>query len=118
MIYLPIRVSDSESTRLRETRMCRGSHELGRFIAAKLTHLREMTYSGYMEDRELLRHVERSAGKKAGYKQLVRELGLGGGRQRRELLEQLDRLTTLNYLVKVDREHWAIKAAVQAAETK
>ena len=77
-----------------------------------------MTYSGYMEDRELLRHVERSAGKKAGYKQLVRELGLGGGRQRRELLEQLDRLTALNYLVKVDREHWAIKAAVQAAETK
>jgi ribonuclease R len=71
-----------------------------------------------MEDRELLRHVERSAGKKAGYKQLVRELGLGGGRQRRELLEQLDRLTALNYLVKVDREHWAIKAAVQAAETK
>jgi len=71
-----------------------------------------------MEDRELLRHVERSAGKKAGYKQLVRELGLGGGRQRRELLEQLDRLTALNYLVKVDREHWAVKAAVQAAETK
>jgi ribonuclease R len=70
-----------------------------------------------MEDRELLRHVERSAGKKAGYKQLVRELGLGGGRQRRELLEQLDRLTALNYLVKVDREHWAIKAAIQAAET-
>jgi ribonuclease R len=71
-----------------------------------------------MEDRELLRHVERSAGKKAGYKQLVRELGLGGGRQRRELLEQLDRLTSLNYLVKVDREHWAMKAAAQAAETK
>ena len=69
-----------------------------------------------MEDRELLRHIERSAGKKAGYKQLVRELGLGGGRQRRELLEQLDRLTALNYLVNVDREHWAIKAAVQSVE--
>ena len=64
-----------------------------------------------MEDRELLRHIQRSAGQKAGYKQLVRELGLGGGRQRRELLEQLDRMTALNYLVKVDREHWAIKPA-------
>jgi len=62
-----------------------------------------------MEDRELLRHIQRSAGQKAGYKQLVRELGLGGGRQRRELLEQLDRMTAVNHLVKVDREHWAIK---------
>ncbi len=98
--------------------MCQGSHELGRFVAAGSIPARQIAYSEYMEDRELLRHVERSAGKKAGYKQLVRELGLGGGRQRRELLEQLDRLTALNYLVKVDREHWAIKAAVQAAETK
>ena len=62
-----------------------------------------------MEDRELLRHIQRLAGQKAGYKQLVRELGLGGGRQRRELLEQLDRMTDLNYLVKIDREHWGIK---------
>ena len=62
-----------------------------------------------MEDRELLRHIQRSAGQKAGYKQLVRELGLGGGRQRRELLEQLDRMTAVNHMVKVDREHWAIK---------
>jgi ribonuclease R len=63
-----------------------------------------------MEDRELLRHIQRSAGQKAGYKQLVRELGLGGGRQRRELLEQLDRMTAVGHLSKVDREHWAIKA--------
>ena len=46
-----------------------------------------------MTDRDLLRRVERSAGQRAGYKQLVRELGLGGGRERRLLLEQLDRLT-------------------------
>ena len=62
-----------------------------------------------MEDRELERHISRAAGQKAGYKQLVRELGLGGGKQRRELLEQLDRMTSLGYLIKVDREHWAIK---------
>jgi len=61
-----------------------------------------------MTDRELLRHIGRSAGNKAGYKQLVRELGLGGGAQRRELLEQLDRITLRRELVKVDREHWAI----------
>ena len=46
-----------------------------------------------MTDRELLARIARSAGGKAGYKQLVRELGLGGGRERRLLLEQLARLT-------------------------
>src|SRR6266567_282362 len=46
-----------------------------------------------MSDRELVAHIARSAGGKAGYKQLVRELGLGGGRERRLLLEQLARLT-------------------------
>jgi len=70
-----------------------------------------MTYSEDMTDRELLRHIERAAGRKAGYKQLVRELGLGGGRQRRELLEQLDRMTQLGQLANIDREHWAIPAA-------
>ncbi len=59
-----------------------------------------------MTDRELIRHIGRSAGQKAGYKQLVRELGLGGGRERRELLEQLDRITLRGELAKLDREHW------------
>jgi ribonuclease R len=63
-----------------------------------------------MTDKELLRHIGKSAGQKAGYKQLVRELGLGGGAQRRELLEQLDRITLRGELMKVDREHWAIPA--------
>jgi len=66
-----------------------------------------------MTDRELHVHITRSAGQKAGYKQLVRELGMGGGRQRRELLEQLDRMTQRGELVKVDREHWAIAAKAQ-----
>jgi ribonuclease R len=61
-----------------------------------------------MTDRELLAHIARSAGAKAGYKQLVRELGLGGGRERRLLLEQLARITARGDLVKSDREHWAI----------
>ena len=61
-----------------------------------------------MTDRELLRHIERSAGQRAGYKQLVREFSLGGGRERRLLLEHLARLTAAGHLVKLDREQWAI----------
>ena len=61
-----------------------------------------------MTDRELLAQIARSAGGKAGYKQLVRELGLGGGRERRLLLEQLARITARGDLVKTDREHWSI----------
>jgi len=65
-----------------------------------------------MTDRELAARISRSAGQKAGYKQLVRELGLGGGRERRLLLEQLARLTARGELVKLDREHWGIPRAV------
>jgi ribonuclease R len=77
-----------------------------RFLAGPFTAiLRAMT------DRELLRHIERSAGQRASYKQLVRELSLGGGRERRLLLEHLERLTASGHLVKPDRDHWAIAKA-------
>ncbi len=62
-------------------------------------------------DRELLRRIERSAGQRAGYKQLIRELGLGGGRERRLLLEQLARMTARGALVKLDREQWGLPSA-------
>ncbi|HEV2619201.1 MAG TPA: RNB domain-containing ribonuclease [Acidobacteriaceae bacterium] len=62
-------------------------------------------------DRELIRRIERSAGRRAGYKQLVRELGLGGGRERRLLLEQLARITARGELVKTEGEQWAVPAA-------
>jgi ribonuclease R len=65
-----------------------------------------------MTDRELLRRIERSAGQRAGYKQLVRELGLGGGRERRMLVEQLDRMAARGELIKSDRDHWALPQAV------
>jgi ribonuclease R len=65
-----------------------------------------------MTDRELVARIARSAGGKAGYKQLVRELGLGGGRERRLLLEQLARLTVSGKLAKLDREIWGIPRAV------
>ena len=61
-----------------------------------------------MTDRELLARITASAGQKAGYKQLVRELGLGGGRERRLLLEQLARLAARGQLVQLDRESWGI----------
>ena len=66
-----------------------------------------------MTDNELLQRVERSAGQRAGYKQLVRELGLGGGRERRLLLEQLARLTVSGRLIKVDREIWALPSSAR-----
>lgn len=68
-----------------------------------------------MTDRELVARIGRSAGGKAGYKQLVRELGLGGGRERRLLLEQLARLTARGALVKLDREQWGVPRPVSAA---
>src|ERR1700758_565637 len=64
-----------------------------------------------MTDRELLRHIERSPGQRAGFKQLVREFSLAGGRERRLLLEHLARLTASGHLVKVDRDHWTIAKA-------
>jgi ribonuclease R len=68
-----------------------------------------------MTDRELVARVTASPGRKAGYKQLVRELGLGGGRERRLLLEQLARLTLRGQLVQLDREHWSLPGASSGA---
>jgi ribonuclease R len=62
-------------------------------------------------DRELIRRIEHSAGQRAGYKQLIRELGLGGGRERRLLLEQLARITARGELVKTEFEQWALPSA-------
>jgi ribonuclease R len=69
-----------------------------------------------MTDRELVARIARSAGGKAGYKQLVRELGLAGGRERRLLLEQLARLTVRGTLAKLDREHWSIPRPLSSRE--
>jgi ribonuclease R len=71
-----------------------------------------------MTDGELVARIARSAGGKAGYKQLVRELNLGGGRERRLLLEQLARLTVRGALVKIDREHWSIPKPLGTGGTR
>jgi ribonuclease R len=59
-------------------------------------------------DRDLLARISRSAGSKAGYKQLIRELGLGGGRERRLLVEQLTRLVARGDLSRLGEDMWAI----------
>ena len=61
-----------------------------------------------MDDHALLAHIARSPGSKAGYKQLVRELGLGGGRERRLLLDQLGRMTLRGNLAQLERGIWGI----------
>jgi ribonuclease R len=65
-----------------------------------------------MTDRELLARIAGSPARKAGYKQLVRELSLADGRERRFLLEQLARLTVRGQLVQLDREHWSLPRAI------
>ncbi|HEV2278026.1 MAG TPA: VacB/RNase II family 3'-5' exoribonuclease [Acidobacteriaceae bacterium] len=71
-----------------------------------------------MNDRELLRHIARLPGGKAGYKQLVRELGLGGGQERRELREQLGRLTGTRQLSQIDGQHWSIPQAATVPDQR
>ena len=71
-----------------------------------------MAHTPYPQsDRELMRLIERSPGPRAGYKQLIRELGLGGGRERRLLLEQLARITARGELVKTESEQWSLPAS-------
>jgi ribonuclease R len=62
-------------------------------------------------DKDLIRHIARSPQQRANYKQLVRELGLGGGRERRLLLEHLARLTMRGELTKLDKDQWQIPQA-------
>ena len=69
-----------------------------------------------MTDRDLVARIARSAGGKAGYKQLVRELGLAGGRERRLLLEQLARLTARGALAKLDKYAQCLAAASDTSE--
>jgi ribonuclease R len=66
-------------------------------------------------DRDLLARIGRSAGGKAGYKQLIRELGLGGGRERRLLLEQLTRMVARGDLVRSGDQMWSLPSREPSA---
>ncbi|HEY4009019.1 MAG TPA: RNB domain-containing ribonuclease [Acidobacteriaceae bacterium] len=68
-------------------------------------------------DRELIAKIRRSANGRAGYKQLIRELGLGGGRERRLLLEQLTRMVARGDLVQAGGDAWALPESIRTPET-
>ncbi len=59
-------------------------------------------------DREILRKIEQQPKSSAKYKQLVREFGLRGGQERRELGERLDKLVQRGELVAVPGDRYAI----------
>ncbi len=60
-----------------------------------------------LSDSAILKHIARQAKHAAGYKQLVRELGLHGN-QRRELDEHLRKLVSAGQLLQMDGDRYAI----------
>ncbi len=86
----------------------------GRVVSLFTTAVFGRVFCGHMPgqpyphtDRDLLRRIERAGGR-AGYKHLVHELGIGGGRERRLLVEQLTKITARGALVKLDKDTWAL----------
>ena len=63
-----------------------------------------------LSDSAILKKIERQPKRSAGFKQLVRELGLHG-EQRRELSERLQQLTDSGQLRKIDPDRYAIPQA-------
>ncbi|HEV2714315.1 MAG TPA: RNB domain-containing ribonuclease [Terriglobales bacterium] len=63
-----------------------------------------------LSDSAILKKIERQPKHTAGFKQLVRELGLHGD-ERRELHERLDRLARSGQLLKLDSDRYAIPQA-------
>lgn len=68
-------------------------------------------------EREILRRISRSAGQTAGYKHLIRQLGLGGGKERRLLLEYLDQMVGRGLLVRTPDGAWTLPGAHSATTT-
>ncbi len=63
-----------------------------------------------LSDATILKHIARQSKRQAGYKQLLRELGLHG-HERRELTEQLQKLVKSGQLLPVDSDHYALPQA-------
>jgi ribonuclease R len=70
--------------------------------------------STMLSDSAILKKIERQPKRTAGYKQLVRELGLHG-EMRQELSRRLEGLVSSRQLIKVDSSHYAIPQAATAA---
>src|SRR5437588_11618 len=63
-----------------------------------------------LSDSAILKKIERQPKRSAGFKQLVRELGLRG-EQRRELDERLERMVASGQLLRVDSDRYACPSA-------
>jgi ribonuclease R len=63
-----------------------------------------------LSDSVILKKIEHQPKRAAGFKQLVRELGLHG-EQRRELDDRLDRLVASGQLIRVDSDRYALPSA-------
>jgi ribonuclease R len=63
-----------------------------------------------LSDAAILKKIERQPKRAAGFKQLVRELGLHG-EQRHELDERLDRMVAGGRLLKIDSDRYALPSA-------
>ena len=63
-----------------------------------------------ISDAAILKKIERQSKRTAGFKQLVREMGIHGD-ARRELSERLKRLVSGKQLVQVDSDRYAIPQA-------
>ena len=60
-----------------------------------------------LNDRAILARIERQPNRSAGYKQLIRELGLRGD-DRRELLERLEHLVSSGKLIETARDRYSM----------
>src|SRR5215471_7373298 len=63
-----------------------------------------------LSDTTILKHIARQSKRQAGYKQLVRELGLHGG-ERRELNDRLHKLVKSGQLISIDSDHYQLPQA-------
>ncbi len=63
-----------------------------------------------LSDATILKHIARQPKHQAGYKQLVRELGVHGG-ERRELNDHLQKLVKSGALIPIDSDRYALPQA-------
>ena len=63
-----------------------------------------------LSDTTILKHIARQSKRQAGYKQLIRELGLHG-EERRELNDHLQKLVKSGTLIPIDSDHYALPQA-------
>src|ERR1700757_2920339 len=66
--------------------------------------------SSMLSDTTILSHIARQSKRQAGYKQLVRELGVHG-EERRELDQRLQRLVKSGALIPIDSDRYALPQA-------